>query len=280
MIDAQIPSRAHDAGFVTRFAKYLRHGASPRPRSRSTTRSMRSTSERSSGACRRRRSCAPSLGPGTWSKVREMLVRERFLAERSLDRRTWSSPAEISPSNSRTQRRCLARWSASFGPSPPRRPPSIACSPRCSSPTSWDRRSRPPRWVTGRGRTARASSRERSARSSGATVARIDTAGDGFFATFDGPARACVAPRHRRRASTARPRGPCRAPHRRGRDDRRQGRRDRVVIGAGSVRWPKPSEVLVSSTVQDLVAGSGLGSRTPASTSSRASPTAGACTGS
>src|SRR5215472_12428562 len=54
----------------------------------------------------------------------------------------------------------------------------------------------------------------------------LDTAGDGFFAAFDGPARAirCAA-----------------------------------ALSAGVAGLARSGEVLVSSTVKDLVAGSGLG---------------------
>ena len=55
----------------------------------------------------------------------------------------------------------------------------------------------------------------------------VDTAGDGFFATFDGPARAVrCATVDRRRGRPARHRGPGGRAHRRGRDDRREGGRD------------------------------------------------------
>ena len=57
----------------------------------------------------------------------------------------------------------------------------------------------------------------------------VDTAGDGFFATFDGPARAI-----------------------------RCARAIAVHIGARICAMAGQSEVLVSQTVRDLVAGSGL----------------------
>jgi class 3 adenylate cyclase len=59
----------------------------------------------------------------------------------------------------------------------------------------------------------------------------IDTAGDGFLATFDGPARAVLA-------------------------DTLSG--IAVHTGARVASLAAPGEVLVSSTVKDLVAGSGL----------------------
>ena len=88
----------------------------------------------------------------------------------------------------------------------------------------------------------------------------VDTAGDGFFATFDGPARAVrcasaiVASRPR-----AGPRGPRRRPHRRGRaDGRRASAESPSHIGARIAAAARPGEVLVSSTVKDIVAGSGI----------------------
>ena len=59
-----------------------------------------------------------------------------------------------------------------------------------------------------------------------------DTAGDGFFATFDGPARAIRAAQAIvARRARARPRDPCGRAHRRMRGARRQGRGDRGLDG-------------------------------------------------
>ena len=56
----------------------------------------------------------------------------------------------------------------------------------------------------------------------------VDTAGDGIFATFDGPARAVAcALAHGARGESARLRDPCRPAHRRDRAQRRQGGRHR-----------------------------------------------------
>ena len=56
----------------------------------------------------------------------------------------------------------------------------------------------------------------------------VDTAGDGFFATFDGPARGVrCAQAITSLGAGSRDRGACRRAHRRGRDDRREGRRHR-----------------------------------------------------
>ncbi|MGH3084826.1 MAG: adenylate/guanylate cyclase domain-containing protein, partial [Gaiellaceae bacterium] len=87
----------------------------------------------------------------------------------------------------------------------------------------------------------------------------IDTAGDGFFATFDGPARAiqcaCAI------AESVRDLGiEIRAGLHTGEvelaDDRPRG--IAVHIGARVSAHAEPGEVLVSNTVKDLVAGSGI----------------------
>jgi class 3 adenylate cyclase len=87
----------------------------------------------------------------------------------------------------------------------------------------------------------------------------VDTAGDGVFATFDGPARAvrCAA------AIVNALRGlelDVRAGVHTGEIERSNGdvRGIAVHIGARIAAAAAPSEVLVSSTVKDLVAGSGI----------------------
>lgn len=87
----------------------------------------------------------------------------------------------------------------------------------------------------------------------------IDTAGDGFFASFDGPARAVRCAQAIREA--VKPIGlDVRAGLHTGEvetiDDKVGG--IAVMIGARVGATADPSEVLVSSTVKDLVAGSGL----------------------
>jgi class 3 adenylate cyclase len=87
----------------------------------------------------------------------------------------------------------------------------------------------------------------------------VDTAGDGFFATFDGPARAvwCAAAiRHSVQALGLDVRagvhtGECEL-------DGEKVRGIAVHTGARVVSLARPGEVLVSSTVKDLVAGSGI----------------------
>lgn len=88
----------------------------------------------------------------------------------------------------------------------------------------------------------------------------IDTAGDGFFASFDGPARAircAVAITHAVRELGIEVRaglhtGECEVV-----DGKVGG--IAVHIGARVASQAAPGEVLVSGTVRDLVAGSGIG---------------------
>jgi class 3 adenylate cyclase len=86
-----------------------------------------------------------------------------------------------------------------------------------------------------------------------------DTAGDGFFATFDGPARAI-------RCAQGILEGvetlglELRAGVHSGECELHEGKVAGIVVAAGArvAALAKPGEVLVSSTVKDLVAGSGL----------------------
>ena len=87
----------------------------------------------------------------------------------------------------------------------------------------------------------------------------VDTAGDGFFATFDGPARAvrCALAI----VDAVRPLGlEIRAGVHTGECELIDGKVGGIAVSIGSrvVSSSAPSEVLVSSTVKDLVAGSGL----------------------
>jgi pimeloyl-ACP methyl ester carboxylesterase len=87
----------------------------------------------------------------------------------------------------------------------------------------------------------------------------VDTAGDGFFATFDGPARAIYCARDI--VEAVRPLGiEIRAGVHTGECETIDGKVGgmAVVIGARVGSLAVPSEVLVSQTVRDLVAGSGL----------------------
>ena len=87
----------------------------------------------------------------------------------------------------------------------------------------------------------------------------IDTAGDGFFATFDGPARAVRCARAI--VDAVSPLGvEVRAGVHTGEVETIDGKVGgmAVVIGARVGALAGPSEVLVSQTVSDLTAGSGL----------------------
>ena len=143
---------------------------------------------------------------------------------------------------------------------PAHRETQTACSRPSSSRTSPARRNAPPSSATRAGASCSRPTTRRCAGSSTATAAvKLDTAGDGFFATFDGPARAI------RCASAIRD------------DVRSLGLQVRaglhtgecqlvdgkvggiaVHIGARVASVAAPGEVLVSSTVKDLVAGSGI----------------------
>jgi class 3 adenylate cyclase len=94
----------------------------------------------------------------------------------------------------------------------------------------------------------------------------LDTAGDGFFASFDGPARAVQAASAIRDALL-----PLEIQIRSGLHTGECEVSDGIAvsIGARISSLAAPGEVLVSSTVKDLVAGSGLGFE--ATTCSRAS---------
>jgi class 3 adenylate cyclase len=88
----------------------------------------------------------------------------------------------------------------------------------------------------------------------------MDTAGDGFFATFDGPARAircAFAIRDNLRELGI----DVRAGLHTGECELVDGKAGGIAvhIGARVIGHAKAGEVLVSSTVKDLVAGSGIG---------------------
>jgi class 3 adenylate cyclase len=88
----------------------------------------------------------------------------------------------------------------------------------------------------------------------------IDTAGDGFFATFDGPARAircaCAIVDGMRELGL-----PIRAGLHTGECEMADGKVVGIAVhtGARVAAQADANEVLVSSTVKDLVAGSGIG---------------------
>jgi class 3 adenylate cyclase len=87
----------------------------------------------------------------------------------------------------------------------------------------------------------------------------VDTAGDGFFATFDGPARAIRCARAI--SDAVRPLGlEVKSGLHTGEVETINNKVGGIAvnIGARVAGMAAPSEVLVSQTVKDLVAGSGL----------------------
>ena len=123
-------------------------------------------------------------------------------------------------------------------------------------------------------RTTRASRRELARFRGG----EADTAGDGFFARFDGPARAirCAAPSPRR--FPRRPRASRGDPHRRVRDPstaRSRASPSTSAPGRGARQTPASPRLEHG---QDLVAGSGIAFDDRGDTSFRASRAHGACT--
>ena len=136
----------------------------------------------------------------------------------------------------------------------------IGCSPRCCSPTSWTRRAGPRRWVTVTGMRCLMRTTPSSGRNSSRFRGReVNTSGDGFLAMFDGPQRAircAMAIRDAVQALGIEVRaglhtGECEV---RGDDIGGIG----VHIGARVSALAGPNDVLVSSTLRDLVIGSGL----------------------
>jgi class 3 adenylate cyclase len=87
----------------------------------------------------------------------------------------------------------------------------------------------------------------------------MDTAGDGFFARFDGPARAIRCAREI--VESVRPLGlEVRAGLHTGECELNEGKISGIAVSVGArvAAEASANEVLVSSTVRDLVAGSGL----------------------
>ena len=107
---------------------------------------------------------------------------------------------------------------------------------------------------------------------------QIDTAGDGVFATFDGPARAirCAAEMVKQADKI----GLSLRAGLHTREVEPSGEKvsgTGVHIGARVMAHASPGEILVSSTVRDLVAGSGSNSRRAGRTRSRGYPASGIC---
>jgi class 3 adenylate cyclase len=109
----------------------------------------------------------------------------------------------------------------------------------------------------------------------------VDTAGDGFFATFDGPARAVRCARAA--VEAVKPLGiEVRAGVHTGEVETIDGKVGglAVITGARVAGLAQPSEVLVSQTVKDSSRGQAWSSKMPGSTYSRVSLSGGASSGS
>ena len=159
--------------------------------------------------------------------------------------------------------RAVPRWNIRTGTDGGTRtssPSLVACSRRSCSRTWWTRPVGCASSVTGAGPTCCGRTTPGSAMRLGLFGGReVDAAGDGFLAAFDVPthavAFACAFHEGRRRP---RPRGPHGRPHGRVRARGRQAPRRRGPRRRSPGEPGAPGEVLVSSTVRDVVAGSGL----------------------
>ena len=140
-----------------------------------------------------------------------------------------------------------------------RRRSQIASSPRSSSRTSSGRRRRLGRSATRPGHGSSSSITRWCGRSSVATRARRSTPPATASSRFDGPARAIRCARHSACALGAGHPDPRRLAHRRGGTcSRREAAGHRGQRRSSRVRSCRRREVLVTSTIRDLVAGSGL----------------------
>ena len=182
-----------------------------------------------------------------------------------------TSPITYRARNTLSCRGATSSTSWNRGASPSRRSPSsspdsrptwpmIGCWPPCCSPTSWTRRAGPPRWATATGMRLLdahdAVVRSQLARFRGREV---NTSGDGFLAMFDGPQRAircAMAIRDAVQALGIEVRAGLHTGECEVRGDDIGG--IAVHIGARVSALAGPNDVLVSSTLRDLVIGSGL----------------------
>jgi class 3 adenylate cyclase len=260
MIDAQIPSLAEDTGFVERFARYLRHGASPSS-ALAFLDSLYAIDVRALlGSVQ-----APTLvlaipGSGDLVKGSGDVVRERYLAERIPGARYVELPGRdfaIESTNPKALLGEMERFIRSV----------------TAEEASFDRVLATVLFIDIVGSTRKAAQLgdaawkellERHHETVRALLGRyrgteIDTAGDGFFATFDGPARGVRCARSV--IDALRPLGlEVRAGLHTGEVETIDGKVGGigVHIGARVGALAEASQVLVSSTVKDLVAGSGL----------------------
>lgn len=259
-VDAQIPSLAQDGGFVERFAKYLRHAASPSA-ALAFHDSLYAIDVRTLlGSVQ-----APTLvlaipGSGDLVKGTGDVIRERYLAERIPGSTYVELPGHdfaIEFTNPGVLIDEMERFVRSV----------------TAEEAAFDRVLATVLFTDIVGSTQRAAALgdsgwrdllERHHEAVRAMIGRyrgveIDTAGDGFFATFDGPARGVRCARAI--VEALRPLGlEVRAGLHTGEVETMDGKVGGigVHIGARVGAMAHASEILVSSTVKDLVAGSGL----------------------
>ena len=140
------------------------------------------------------------------------------------------------------------------------RTPRRACSPPCSSPTSWTRPCAPPRWATASGAPSSTSSTSTSDGSWPATTASSSrSTGDGILARFAAPAQAVRCAEAM--VTTARSFGlQLRAGLHAGEVELRGDDIGGLAVHIASrvSAMAGPGEVLVTGTVRDLVVGSGI----------------------
>ena len=187
--------------------------------------------------------------------------------------RRWArtSPITYRARNTLSYRGATCTTSSNRGARPSRRSPSsspasrptwptIGFSPRCCSPTSWTRRAGRRRWATVTGMPCSMRTTPSSGHSSTRFRGReVNTSGDGFLAMFDGPQRAircAMAIRDAVQALGIEVRAGLHTGECEVRGDDIGG--IAVHIGARVSALAGPNDVLVSSTLRDLVIGSGL----------------------
>jgi len=259
-VEAQVPSLAHDDGFVTRFAKYLRHGASPSAALAFHDALYAIDVRALLGSVQ-----APTLvlaipGSGDLVKGTGDVIRERYLAERIPGSTYVELPGRdfaIEFTNPKVLLGEMERFVRSV----------------TDEEASFDRVLATVLFTDIVGSTQQAATLgdrvwkellERHHEAVRAMIGRyrgteIDTAGDGFLATFDGPARGVKCARSI--IDALRPLGlEVRAGLHTGEVETIDGKVGGigVHIGARIGSLAEASQVLVSSTVKDLVAGSGL----------------------
>ena len=173
-------------------------------------------------------------------------------------RSTSSCRASTTSRSSATSMRSSTR-SRSSSPAHDASGSPTACSRPCSSPTSSARPSAPPSSATGAGSSSSTTTIDSSEQSSSASRGKeVRICGDGFLATFDGPARAircaCAIRDAVRELGIE-----IRAGLHTGEIELAETGVEGIAVHIGPHRRTRgASEVLVSSTVKDLVVGSGI----------------------